>query len=76
MQFLVIAYDFTDRDALNRRISAREKHILFSNELIKNDHMIFGVAILNENGEMVGSSCIYDFSSWNLKAKRKLKIFG
>ncbi|MDN4634762.1 hypothetical protein QCD71_24975, partial [Sphingomonas sp. PsM26] len=33
------------------------------NELIKNKQMIFGAAILDEHGKMIGSSCIYDFPS-------------
>ena len=61
MQFLVTAYDYKDNEALSRRIAAREQHVLFSNELIKKGQMIFGVALLDENGKMIGSSCVYDF---------------
>lgn len=61
MQFLVTAYDYTGKDGLNRRISAREKHVSFSNELIKKGQMIFGVALLDKNGKMIGSSCVYEF---------------
>lgn len=61
MQFLVTAYDYKDKEAPSRRIAAREKHISFSNELIKKKHMIFGLALLDQNQKMIGSCCIYDF---------------
>lgn len=61
MQFLVTAYDFTDKEAVARRVLAREKHISFSNALIKKGQMIFGVALLDRNKKMIGSCCVYDF---------------
>ena len=61
MQFLVTAFDYTDEGVQARRTSAREQHIAFSNQLIKRGQMIFGIALLNENGKMIGSSCVYDF---------------
>lgn len=63
MQFLIIAYDFTDEEAFSRRMNARNKHIEYSNKLIKNKQMIFGVALLDENGKMIGSTCVYEFPS-------------
>ena len=63
MQFLLTAYDGNDAKALDRRLSARQSHINYSNKLKENGNMIFGVAILDENEKMVGSVVVYDFSS-------------
>lgn len=63
MQFLLTAYDGTDEKAAERRLANRDAHIKFSNELVAKKQMLFSVAILNNQGKMIGSSVIYDFSS-------------
>ncbi len=63
MQFLLTAYDGIDEKATERRLSNRDAHIKFSNELVSKKQMLFGVALLNDKGEMIGSSIVYDFPS-------------
>lgn len=63
MQFLIIAHDGTDEDALNRRKAERGNHIALSDEAIKRGEQIVGAAILGEDGDMKGSAMIVDFPS-------------
>ena len=61
MQFLLIAYDGTDKDALSRRMSAREEHLQKIRVLKKSGEFIFGGAILDDSGMMKGSVILYEF---------------
>ncbi len=61
MEFLIIAKDGTDCDALSRRLTVREKHIALSDEAIQRGEQVVGAAILNEQGQMAGSAMIVDF---------------
>jgi uncharacterized protein len=61
MQFILIAYDGTDPEALNRRMNVRGEH-LEKIEVLKNiGECLAGGAILDENGKMIGSMIIYEF---------------
>ncbi len=61
MQFLLLAYDATDADALNRRMATREAHL----ELVKvnqaKGHAKFGAALLDDTGKMIGSMMVLDY---------------
>ena len=61
MQFLIIAYDGTDEGALERRMAAREAHLVGARAMKADGSMIVGGAILDDDGRMVGSSCIVEF---------------
>ena len=61
MQFLITAYDGTDEGALERRMAAREAHLVGARAMKANGSMIVGGAILDDDGRMVGSSCIVEF---------------
>ena len=61
MQFLIIAYDGTDEGALKRRMAAREAHLVGARAMKASGSMIVGGAILDDDGRMVGSSCIVEF---------------
>lgn len=61
MQFLLIAYDGTDKDALSRRMSVREEHLQQIRILKRSGEFISGGAILDDSGEMIGSSILYEF---------------
>jgi uncharacterized protein len=63
MQFLVLAYDGTDDKALERRMAAREAHLSQFKERYTKGEFIFGSAILDEGGKMIGSIIVCDFSS-------------
>lgn len=63
MQFMVIAYDGTDKDAMARRMAAREAHLRFGNELVDSGKWLFGAAILDDAGRMIGSMIVCEFPS-------------
>jgi len=61
MQFIVIAQDYAGKDALARRLAAREAHIALSDKAILSGEQIFGVAMLDAEGNMCGSVMIVNF---------------
>jgi uncharacterized protein len=61
MQFLLIAYDGTDSEALHRRLNVREEHLRRIGEMTKAGEFLFGGAILDDNEKMIGSMIVYDF---------------
>jgi hypothetical protein len=61
MQFILIAYDGTDHGAMERRLKVRDEHLCNAAEMKKNREMLFGGAILDETGKMIGSSIVYEF---------------
>jgi uncharacterized protein len=62
MQFLLIAYDGTDPEAQERRLKVRGEHLEKIAILKKKGECLFGGAILDEDGKMIGSMVVYDFS--------------
>lgn len=63
MQFVIIAYDGTDEEALNRRIAVRDSHIETSDKLVTSGNGLFGGAILNDDGKMIGTVKIVEFET-------------
>ena len=63
MQFLVIGYDGTDDQALSRRMTAREAHLAGVVKMKEEGKAIFGTAILDDQGNMIGSVMVMDFPS-------------
>lgn len=63
MQFLIIAHDGRDNEALNRRLRVRDEHIALGNDMVRSGQALFGVAILDEDGEMIGSMTVVEFPS-------------
>ena len=61
MQFLLIAYDGTDPEALDRRMKVREEHLRKIEGLKKEGKFLVGGAILDDNGKMTGSMLVYEF---------------
>jgi len=61
MQFLLVAYDGTDSEALERRMKARPDHLEKIAVLKKSGEFLLGGAILDDNGTMIGSMIIYEF---------------
>ena len=61
MQFLLLGYDGTDTGALQRRMAVREDHFRRISLLKKAGEFLFGGAILDEDGKMIGSMIVYDF---------------
>jgi hypothetical protein len=61
MQFLLLAYDGTDPEALQRRLMVRDEHLRKISDLKKAGEFLFGGAILDDSGKMIGSMIVYDF---------------
>ena len=61
MKFLLLGYDGTDAGALQRRMAVREDHFRRISLLKKAGEFLFGGAILDEGGKMIGSMIVYDF---------------
>ncbi len=61
MQFVVTAMDYTDADALARRMAHRETHLAGVRALIAQGHFLSGGAILDDSGNMIGSTLHLDF---------------
>jgi uncharacterized protein len=63
MQFMLLAYDGTDTGAPARRLAVREQHIALGDKLVAEGKMLYGTAILDENGNMIGSMLIVEYDS-------------
>ena len=61
MQFLLLAYDGTDLAAPERRLKVRQEHLDKISNLKKSGEFLFGGAILNDEGKMIGSMILYEF---------------
>lgn len=61
-QYALVAYDYTDESALDRRLACRDAHLEGIRELVRQGNFISGGAILNNDGKMIGSSvhCQFD----------------
>jgi hypothetical protein len=60
MQFLLIAYDGTDSDAQKRRAEIRPEHLRKIKVLKDRGEFLFGGAILDKGGNMIGSMILYE----------------
>jgi hypothetical protein len=58
LQFLILADDHKDPDALNRRLSVREEHLKRVRKEKAEGRFIIGGAKLNEHGDMHGSMLV------------------
>ncbi|QBD77082.1 hypothetical protein EPA93_14140 [Ktedonosporobacter rubrisoli] len=63
MQFLVIARDGDDHEALQRRLAAREAHLALVEQMAKAAQHLYAAALLNDAGNMIGSVMICEFPS-------------
>lgn len=55
MQYVIHAYDYTGPDALDRRMAVRPAHFDFVRQLKANGQFVLGGALLNPEGNMIGS---------------------
>lgn len=63
MQYLVLAYDNNDDGASERRMQSREEHTKLISYYKEKGNMIMGAALLDDDGNMIGSTIIVDFPS-------------
>lgn len=72
MQFIIVAHDYKDEKALDRRQSVREKHLLNAQKMYDDGKLLFASALIDESGNMNGSVMAVDFSSENEMRKEWL----
>ncbi|MFC0336230.1 hypothetical protein SAMN05421848_1190 [Kushneria avicenniae] len=60
-QFTLMARDYTDEGALQRRMGCREEHLKALRELYHQGHFISGGVILDDDGRMIGSNAHFQF---------------
>jgi uncharacterized protein YciI len=61
MQFLVVARDGADDDAIERRKRVRPTHLEAIAPFVDAGNVLVGGAMLSEDGEMIGSMLLMDF---------------
>jgi uncharacterized protein YciI len=62
MQFLIIARDFKP-EGLQRRLAVRSQHVALGDKLRASGNFLYGVAMLDDEGTMRGSTMVMDFGS-------------
>ncbi len=62
MQFLVVAKDGMDGDAIERRRRTRPTHLQSIQPLVDGGNVLVGGAILNDVGDMIGSMLLVEFA--------------
>ncbi|MEV7443546.1 YciI family protein [Streptomyces sp. NPDC091204] len=60
---MLIGRDGTDEGALSRRLAVRDAHIALGDKLVAEGRMLFGTALLGEDGNMTGSMLVLDYPS-------------
>jgi len=63
MQFIVIAYDGTDEKAPERRLAVREEHLQSVERRFEAGENLYGAAIQDDAGQMIGSMMVVDYPS-------------
>ena len=63
MYFVVTAFDGKDSEASTRRNKVREEHLEGIKKLIKERKHLYGVAMLDDDNNMIGSIIIVDYPS-------------
>lgn len=63
MQFLVLGYDHRGDEGLRRRLAARDSHLAGAEMMQASGNLLYGVAMLDEQGRMCGSVLVTEFDS-------------
>lgn len=63
MQFLVLGYDGSDEQALQRRLAVREQHLAGSRQMYAAGRWQDSGALLDDAGIMIGSFIVCDYAS-------------
>ncbi|KAJ1846730.1 hypothetical protein LPJ70_001890, partial [Coemansia sp. RSA 2708] len=61
--FLVVVHDFTDDEALGRRLSTRPTHLAEATRRRAGGQLVSGGAILDADGKMIGSALVVNAES-------------
>ncbi len=62
-QYILFGWDGTDENALERRMAVRPAHFKNAKRLKESGNFIFGGAILDDKGKMIGSNMIMQFET-------------
>jgi uncharacterized protein YciI len=62
-QYIIYGWDGADEQALERRMSVRPLHFASARRLKEAGHFIFGGAMLDEEGKMIGSCMVMQFET-------------
>ncbi len=73
MQFVLIARDGKDENALERRMAVREKHLENAKRMFDEGSLLYASGLLDENGKMIGSVMTVDFPSKEVMEEEWLK---
>ncbi len=63
MQYIVTGYDFTDEGAVQRRLNVRPHHLDHARAAKAAGNLITAAAMLNDEGNAVGSVMIMQFET-------------
>lgn len=63
MQYIVIGYDGTDEKAMDRRLAVREEHLASVKKRFEAGEHLYGAAILDDEGKMIGSVMVVEYPS-------------
>jgi len=63
MQYVIHAYDYTDEQALERRMAVRPHHFDGARALKETGNFIMGGALLDDRGIMIGSMMVVEFET-------------
>jgi uncharacterized protein len=62
-QYLIHAYDYTDAQALERRMAVRPLHLELMAKFKLSGNYVLGGAILDAQGKMIGSNLVLQFET-------------
>jgi len=63
MQYIVTGYDFTEEGAVQRRLDVRPHHLDYARASKESGNLISAAAILNDEGNAVGSVMFLQFET-------------
>lgn len=63
MTFLIHAFDYTDSEALQRRMNAREAHLEVARKMHQDGEILLAGAMINNDSKMIGSVVIVEMES-------------
>lgn len=62
-QYVVTAYDYTDDEAIQRRLNVRPHHLDGVRAIKESGNLVAAAALLNDNGDAIGSIMILQFET-------------
>jgi uncharacterized protein YciI len=63
MQYLVLGYDWKGEEGLARRLAVRDSHLALASKMQASGNLLYGVAMLDDQGRMCGSVLVTEFGS-------------